>query len=83
MNSEYSILNWSEAKFGIKLINIKTIGDGSCFFHSIINSFLGSSAGLFTEFEREQRKHMIRTFRDDLADSLKYHYDKLSRGFNS
>ena len=62
----------------MSLVKLQTIGDGSCFFHAILQAFnktyIGSS---FSE-----KKKMTQQLRRDLADVLSYDkmYFELSRG---
>lgn len=62
---------------------IRTIGDGSCFFHSILRAY---SKTYIETSDQKIRKQMARAFRDELAVKLeskvgnKTYYETLARG---
>jgi len=66
----------------LNFVIIPAIGDGSCMFHSILQSFNKT----YIRSNREGKKAMCKMFRNDLAEVLSYHikgqriYDSLSRG---
>lgn len=78
----YQYLELVDEIFHDNVVSIKTIGDGSCFFHAFVMAY-------FKPYQREEidRKQFIRDLRNSLADKLAAdygdsisHYDKLSRG---
>lgn len=66
----------------IQFVRISAIGDGSCMFHAILQSFNRS----YNSSSNLQKRAMCREFRNDLAAVLgeeihgKLCYDQLSRG---
>nr|QBK89576.1 MAG: OTU-like cysteine protease [Pithovirus LCPAC001] len=90
MNKETEPLNWTGAKFNYEnMFRKRVIGDGSCYFHSIIDScFIPARTGWLhgKPFDRFQ---FTKTFRNDLSYILdkprpgykgKNYYNTLSRG---
>lgn len=71
-------------KIPYDLVSIPSIGDGSCFFHSVLRAFHRS----YIESTRRQQKMLVRDLRQALAlvlgetdpDSGLTYYEKLSRG---
>jgi len=80
MNDEYELLNWKENFKYPNLVKVYTIGDGSCFFHAIMNSFYKPYITCMNNDIPVNRKEFIRKLRTDLSKNLKNHYNNLSRG---
>jgi hypothetical protein len=86
--NQYQPLNW---KLFPDMIRVNTEGDGSCFFHAILNScytpYITGIAGNGVSLDRKQ---CVRNFRRDLSYKLgdyvegdpnnKIWYDNISRG---
>jgi hypothetical protein len=79
-NDEYIPLIWSKGFKFVGLVKIHTIGDGSCFFHALLNSFFKPYITCFDGRVPVKRKELVSNFRTDLSKNLKFHYDQLSRG---
>ena len=68
--------------FDEEFIRISAIGDGSCMFHSILQSFNKT----YIESSKREKRLICRTFRDDLSNILDEKidgdicYNRLSRG---
>ena len=96
MNSSYS-LDWRDGAFPYpNMVALRTLGDGSCFFHAIFRAFSltymrGAKQDKQGNFMRIDRRRYIRDLRNELADELAKpsdpkdpasptHYQLLSRG---
>ena len=62
----------------MSLVKLQTIGDGSCFFHAILQAFNKT----YISSQISEKKKKTREFRNDLAEVLRKDniYQKLSRG---
>lgn len=92
ISREYEPLNWSDSQFNYPgLVRIRTIGDGSCFFHAIANAFFKPYKLCMLNGVTLDRTEFIRNLRRDLSIKLgerinpndpnyKRYYDLLSRG---
>src|SRR5947209_4094056 len=87
INREYELLNWDNFSYP-NMVRIKTIGDGSCFFHAIAKSyFIPYKLGIL-DGEPLDKLDFVRKLRRDLAMELakpinakgQRHYDIISRG---
>jgi len=63
-------------KFPYQLYSIATLGDGSCFLHSILYCI----SDHYRKLDKVEKIKFVRELRNDLADSLPEYYSKLSRG---
>lgn len=55
---------------------IKTIGDGNCFFHCILQA----TSIEYSDSDRNHKVNLVKELRDALADILQEEYPNLSRG---
>lgn len=89
--SEFELLNWKDWPLFPNMVRIRTIPDGSCFFHAIVNAyFLPYRTGLL-DGKATSKREIVGGFRRDLAKMLGMpidskdsegptHYDTLSHG---
>jgi len=89
--SEFELLNWKGWSEFPNMVRIRTIPDGSCFFHAIANAyFLPYRTGLL-DGKAMSKRDIIAGFRHDLSKMLAMpidprdpegptHYDTLSHG---
>jgi len=89
---EYELLNWNNTPFSYPgLVRIRTIGDGSCFFHAITKSFFMPYKEGIIDGVPLNKMEFIKNLRSDLAKKLgekvnpndpnsPRYYDVLSRG---
>lgn len=89
INTEYERLNWENTELRYPgLVRIRTIGDGSCFFHAIAKAYfipykIGMIDGIAIdrrEFIRELRKDLSIKLGEEIDNGGKRYYDILSRG---
>jgi hypothetical protein len=92
VNEKYKPIQWSDETFSYPgMIRIRTIGDGSCFFHAIINGFFVPYRAGELDGKPISRKEFISLFRREAAKKLgervvpndpnsPKHYDTISRG---
>lgn len=66
-------LNWDWLPNSVR---IKTIADGSCLFHSILLAFCKP----YKLADQNERRNMVKIFRNKLADKLVDYYKIISRG---
>lgn len=89
-NKETELLDWGGAKFDYKnMFRKRVIGDGSCYFHSIIDSYFIPARTGWLHGKNFDRYQFIASFRRDLSNILdkprpgykgKTYYETLSRG---
>jgi hypothetical protein len=78
--SEIDLLDWKGSKFSyLGMFRSGALGDGSCFFHSIIQSHWKGYADL-GDCGNELRTDFVKRFRGELAELLVKYYPILSRG---
>lgn len=59
-----------------KFYVLETIGDGNCFFHAILQSFLEK----YQQFSYSEKRNYVKKFRLKLAKKLDDYYDILNNG---
>ena len=93
MSHPYESLNWDSSGFSYPgMVRIRTIADGSCFFHAIANAYCEPyRTGVLTGGIPIDKKQFVKCLRYDLSlklaekinpldPSSPIHYDTLSRG---
>lgn len=90
INKEIEILDWTGEKFEYKgMYRKRVIGDGSCYFHSIIDAYFLPVRTGFLDGKLFNRFDFVKKFRFDLSNMLslprpgydgKTYYETLSRG---
>jgi len=87
VNSEFEKIDFNETFPGFNLVRIRTIPDGSCFFHALAKSYFKPYIVGKIDGEPFDRKEFIKNLRKDLAKTLelktdngKTYYQTLSNG---
>lgn len=91
VDREYAPINWRSGFRYPNMVRIRTIADGSCFFHAIANSFFIPYRKQMLNGQSVSKQRLIQTLRRDLATKLAkpvdpmdpnspIHYDILGRG---
>lgn len=79
-DQEVMPLNWQGDFKYPNMVRIRTIADGSCYFHAIIKAIFKPYVVGYLDGQPLNRYEFIKELRKDLADHLDYHYDNLARG---
>ena len=87
LGTQFVSLDWDGDFSFPGMVKISTIGDGSCLFHAVINSFFSPYRTGILNGTPLNRVEFVKKFREELADKLGEtsptgvrYYDMLSRG---